>query len=90
MQQKTAPALNVSLVQNLLSKLPPSSNIFTESKAASQYDNDAVSKDFNFRFLETDPQSILNILKCSNSSNPRSINNFPGKFLKDGADILQD
>ena len=35
MQQKTAPALNVSLVQNLLSKLPPSSNIFTESKAAS-------------------------------------------------------
>ena len=35
-----------SLAQNLVSKLPLSPNIFTESKITSYYYNNAVSKDF--------------------------------------------
>ena len=37
-----------SLAQNLVSNLPLSPNIFTKSKIASYYDNNAVSKDLNF------------------------------------------
>ena len=44
-----------NLAQNLVSKLPPPHNIFTESKVASYYDNNAVSKDLNFQLLETFP-----------------------------------
>ena len=39
-----------SLVQNLVSKLPPRYDIFTESKVASYYDNTAVPKDLNLQF----------------------------------------
>ena len=41
-----------SLAQNVIYKLPPSPNIFTESKVASCYDNNAVSKDLNFQLLK--------------------------------------
>ena len=39
-----------SLVQNLVSKLPPPYNIFTESKVTSHYDNTAVPKGLNLQF----------------------------------------
>ena len=41
-----------SLVHNFVSKLPLSPNTFAESKIASYYDNNAVSKDLNFQLLE--------------------------------------
>ena len=41
------------LAQNLVFKLPSSPNIFTESKVASYYYNDAVSIDLKFQFLKT-------------------------------------
>ena len=41
-----------SLAQDLIPKLPLSPNTFTESKIASYYDNNAVSKDLNFQLLE--------------------------------------
>ena len=47
-----------SLAQNLVSKLPLSPNIFTESKIASYYNNNVVSKDLNFQLLETSPEKI--------------------------------
>ena len=50
------------LAQNLVSKLPPSPNIFTESKVAYCYDNNAESKDLNFQLLETSPE-ISSMLK---------------------------
>ena len=50
-----------NLAQNLVSKLPPSLNVFTESKVTSYYD-DIKFKDLNFEFSET-PKKILNILK---------------------------
>ena len=42
-----------SLAQNLVSKLPLSPNIFTESKIASYYNDNAVSKDLHFQLLKT-------------------------------------
>ena len=72
--------------QNLVSKLPHSSNAFTESKVASHYD-DIKFKDLNFEFSETDSEKILNILKGLNPSRAVGIDNLSGNFLKDGADI---
>ena len=48
-----------NLVQNLLSKLPPLPNVFTESKVTSYY-SDIKFKDLNFEFSETSDK-ILNI-----------------------------
>ena len=71
-----------SLTQNLVSKLPLQPNIFTESKIASHYDNNAVSKDLNFQLLETSAGKILNPTKAA------GIDNLSGEFLKDGAQVL--
>ena len=76
------------LAHNLVSKLPPSSNIFTESKIASYYDNNAVPKDLTFQLSETSPEKILSILKGLNPSKAAGIDNLSGKFLKDGAHVL--
>ena len=72
----------------MVSKLPLSPNIFTESKIASYYDNNAVSKDLNFQHSETSPEKILSILKGLNPSKAAGIDNLSGKFLKDGAHVL--
>ena len=77
-----------SLAQNLLSNLPLSPNIFTESKIASYYNNDVVSKDLNFQLLETSPEKISSILKGLDPSKAADIDNLSGKFLKDGAHVL--
>ena len=74
-----------SLPHNLVSKLPLSPNIFTESKTASYYDNNVVSKDFNFQLSEMSPEKILNILKGLNLSKATDIDNLSGKLLKDSA-----
>ena len=76
-----------SLVQNLVSELPPSLNVFTESKVTSYFD-DIKFNDLNFEFSETSPEKILNILKGLNSSKTAGIDNLSVKFLKDGSDIL--
>ena len=76
---------NLSL--NLVSKLPPSPNVFTESKVAFYYD-DIKFEDLDFEFSETFPEKILNILKGLNPSKAVDIDNLSVKFLKDGADIL--
>ena len=72
----------------MVSKLPLSPNIFTESKIASYYDNNAVSKDLNFQHSETSPEKILSILKGLNPSKAAGIDNSLGRFLKDGAHVL--
>ena len=91
MPQKTALFLKIIfqvLLITLVSKLPLSPNIFTESKIASYYDNNAVSKDLNFQHSETSPEKILSILKGLNPSKAAGIDNLSGKFLKDGAHVL--
>ena len=62
-------------------------NAFTKSKVASFYDN-IKFKGLNCEFCETFPKKILTILKGLNPSKAVCINNLPGKFLKDSADIL--
>ena len=76
-----------NLAQNLVSKLPPSPNAFTESKVAWYYDN-IKFKDLNFNFSEISPEIILNILESLNPSKAAGINNLSGKFLKDDTDIF--
>ena len=76
-----------NLVQNLVSKLPPSPNAFTESNVASYYDN-IKFKDLNFEFSETSSEKISSILKGLNPSKAAGIDNLPSKFLKDGTYIL--
>ena len=76
-----------SLAQNL-SKLPPTPNVFNESKVASYYD-DIKYKELNFEFSEKIyPEKILNILKGLNPSKAARIVNSSRKFLKDEVDIL--
>ena len=70
-----------------ISKLPLS-NIVTESKIASYYDNNVVSKDLNFQLLETSSKKILSIFKGLNPSKAAGIDNLSGKFLKDGTHVL--
>ena len=77
-----------SLAQNLVSKLPLSPNIFTESKIASYYNNNVMSKDLNFQLLETSPEKMSSILKGLNPSKDAGIDNLSGEFLKDGAHVL--
>ena len=43
-----------NLLHNLVSKPPLSLNIFTESKIATFYDNNVVSKDLNFQLSKRD------------------------------------
>ena len=76
-----------SLAQNLVSKLPLP-NIFTKSKIASYYDNNAMSKNLNFQLLETSSEKILIILKGLNPSKAAGIDNLSGKFLEDGPHVL--
>ena len=69
-----------NLAQNLVSKVPPSPNVFTESKVASYYDG-IKFKVLNFEFSETSPEKILNILKGLNPSKTADIDNISGKFI---------
>ena len=75
----------------LVSKLPPSTNVFTESKVPSYYDN-IKFKDLNFEFYETYPEKGLKGLnpfcKVLNPSKSAGIDSLSGKFLKDGSNIL--
>ena len=77
-----------SLAHNLVSKEPLSRNSFTESKIASYYDNNAVSKDLNIQLSETSHEKILSILKSLNPSKVAGIDNLSGKFLKYSAHVL--
>ena len=77
-----------SLAHNLVSKLPLSPNIFTESKIACYYDKNAASKDLNFQLSETSPEKILSVLKGLSPSKAAGHDNLSDKFLKDGAHVL--
>ena len=68
----------------MVSSLPLLPDIFTESKIASYYDNNAVSKDLNFQLPEMTPEKILSILKGLNPFKAAGIDNLSGKYVKDG------
>ena len=72
----------------MVSNLPPSPNIFTESKVALYYYSNSESKDLNFQLLEISSKKVLSILKSLNPSKAAGIDNLSGHFLKDSADVL--
>ena len=65
-----------SLPHNLVSKLPFPPNIFTKSKIASYYDNNAGSKYLNFQLSDMSPEKILSILKGLNPFKAAGIDNW--------------
>ena len=72
----------------MASKLSTSPDIFTESKDASYYDNNSISKQFSCQLLGTSHKNILGILKGLNPPKATVTNNLLGKCLNDGADVL--
>ena len=76
-----------NLAQNMVSKLPPSPNVFDESKVASYYDN-IKFRELYFEFSERSPKIILNILKGLNSPKAASFDKLSCIFQKDGDNIL--
>ena len=58
----------------MVSKLPPSPNVFTDSKVASYY-VDIIFKDLHFQFSETFYEKILNVLEGLNPSKAAGIDN---------------
>ena len=64
------------LAHNLVSKLPFPPNIFTKSKIASYYDNNAGSKYLNFQLSEMSPEKILSFLKGLNPSKAAGIDSW--------------
>ena len=89
--QKTATFLKKyfsSPPHNLVSKLSLLPNTFTESKTASYFDNNVVSKDLNFELSETSPEKILSFFNDLNPSKAAGIDSVSDKFLKYGAHFI--
>ena len=76
------------LAQNLVFKLPPSPNIFSEFKVVFYHDNNAVSNNLIFQLLERPLGKILSIFKGLNRSKEAGIDIYLVNFLKDATDVL--
>ena len=72
----------------MVSKLSLLPNTFTESKTASYFDNNVVSKDLNFELSKTSPEKILSIFNDLNPSKAAGIDCLSDKFLKYGAHFI--
>ena len=91
MRQKTAPfkkKIFSSPPHNLVSKPSLLPNTFTESKTASYFDNNVVSKDLNFELSKTSPEKILSIFNDLNPSKTVGIDSLSDKFLKYSAHFI--
>ena len=76
------------LAQNLVFKLPPSPNIFSEFKVVFYHDNNAVSNNLIFQLLERPLGKILSIFKGLNRSKEAGIDIYLVNFLKEANDVL--
>ena len=76
------------LAQNLVLKLPPSPNIFSEFKVVFYHDNNAVSNNLIFQLLERPLGKILSIFKGLNRSKEAGIDIYLVNFLKEANDVL--
>ena len=75
-----------NLAENLVSKLPNSSNKYGALSVARYYSHLRLTKKFDLRPTEKD--YVLNILRDIDTSKAAGIDRLSGRFLKDGADIL--
>ena len=75
-----------NLTENLVSKLPNSSNRYGVLSVAQYYSCLGLTK--NFDLLTTEKDYVFKILKDIDISKPAGVNKLPGRCLKDGADVL--
>ena len=75
-----------NLAENLVSKLPNPSNKYGVLSVAQYYNHLRLTKKFDL--LPTEKYYVLKILRDIDTSKAAGIDSLPGKFLKDGADVL--
>ena len=74
------------MAENLLSKIPNPSNKNGVLSVAQYYSYLGLTKKFDL--LATEKDYVLKILRDINASKTTGIDRLPGRFLKDGADVL--
>ena len=75
-----------NLAEDLVSKLPNPSNKYGVLSVAQYYSHLGLTKKFDL--LSTEKDYVLRILRDIDNSKATGIDRIPGKFLKDGADVL--
>ena len=75
-----------NLASNLVSKLPKPSGNYGKHFISSYYKNLNINS--NFEFTPITEQTILKILRDLNTAKAPGIDNLPGLFLRDGANLL--
>ena len=76
----------LNLAKNLVSKLPNPSNKYGVLSVAQYYSHLGLTK--KFELLPTEKDYILKILRDIDTSKAAGIDRLPGRFLKDGANVL--
>ena len=74
------------LAENLVSKLSNSSNKYGVFTEAQYYSHLGLTKKFNL--LPTEKDYAVKIQRDINTQKAAAIDRLPGRFLKDGADVL--
>ena len=72
--------------ENLASKLPNPSNKYGVLSVAQYYSHLGLTKKFDL--LQTEKDYEFKILRDINTSKAAGVNRLPGRFLKDGVDVL--
>ena len=75
-----------NLAENLVSKLPNSSNRYDVLSVAQYYSYLGLTK--NFDLLTTEKDYVFKILRDIDILKAAGVNKLPGRFLKDGVDVL--
>ena len=76
-----------TLADKLLQKLPNAPNEFGDNKIKNYYEDKKLQEN-NFEFSTVDKNEISKILLNINNSKSPGFDNIPGKFLKDGCEII--
>ena len=75
-----------NLTEKLVSKFPIPLNKYSVLLVAQYYSHLGLTK--NFDLLPTEKENVLKILRDIDTSEAASINRLPGRFLKNGANVL--
>ena len=75
-----------NLAENLVGKLPTSSNKYGALSVAQCYSHLGLTEEFDL--LPTEKGYVLKILRDIDTSKAAGIDRLPGKFLKHGVDVL--
>ena len=76
------------LANNLVSKLPNPSNRFGIKSVISYYNNNKTDNRKIFSFNKVLPETVIDLLNNTKTSKAAGLDNLPGIFLKDGAEII--